>query len=111
MNNMMKYKDFYGSVEFSNSDNVFFGRIIGIPDRIHYEGKDVDSLRKGFEETVDWYVEACKEVGKNPGKVYKGSFNVRIDPALHKQLDIYSVSHGKSLNSTVEEAIQSYITK
>ena len=111
MNNMMKYKDFYGSVEFSNSDNIFFGRIIGIQDRILYEGRDVDSLRKNFEETVDWYIEACKEVGKEPGKVYKGSFNVRIDPSLHKQLELYSVSHGKTLNSTVEEAIKKYIVE
>ena len=111
MNNMMKYKDFYGSVEFSNSDNIFFGRIVGIQDRILFEGKDIDSLRKNFEETVDWYIAACKEVGKEPEKVYKGSFNVRIDTSLHKQLELYSASHGKTLNSTVEEAIKKYISK
>ena len=83
MKNMMKYKDFYGSVEFSDSDNVFFGRIVGIQDRILYEGTDVNSLRKDFEETVDWYIDACKEVGKKPEKMYKGSFNVRIDPSLN----------------------------
>ena len=40
---------------------------------------------------------------------YKGTFNVRIDPALYRQLTVYSLSHGKSLNSTVEEAIRNYI--
>jgi predicted HicB family RNase H-like nuclease len=34
---------------------------------------------------------------------------VRIEPALHKQLIVYSTSHGKSLNATVAEAISSYI--
>ena len=109
MKNMMKYKDFYGSVEFSDSDNVFFGRIVGIQDHILYEGTDVNSLRKDFEETVDWYIEACKEIGKEPEKMYKGSFNVRIDPALHRDLVIYSASQGKTLNATVEEAIVKYI--
>ena len=110
MNNMMKYKGFYGSVEFSDSDNVFFGRIIGISDRILYEGTDVKSLRKDFEETVDWYIDACKEVGKEPEKVYKGTFNVRINPVLHKKLELYATSHGKTLNSTVEEAIKKFVT-
>ena len=110
MNNMLRYKGYYGSVEFSDSDNVFFGRIIGIADRILYEGKDVESLRQDFEESVDDYIETCKQLGKEPDKVYKGSFNVRIDPSLHKQLELYSISHGQTLNSTVEEAIKSYVT-
>ena len=109
MNNMLKYKGYYGSVEFSDSDNVFFGRIIGIADRILYEGKNVDSLRQDFEESVDDYIETCKQLGKEPDKIYKGSFNVRIDPSLHKQLELYSISHGQTLNSTVEEAIKNYV--
>ena len=111
MNNMLKYKGYYGSVEFSDSDSVFFGRIIGITDRILYEGEDVDSLRKDFEESVDDYIETCKQLGKEPDKIYKGSFNVRIDPSLHRQLELYSISHGQTLNSTVEEAIKSYVAE
>jgi predicted HicB family RNase H-like nuclease len=41
---------------------------------------------------------------------YKGSFNVRIDPALHKKAVIPSSMSGLSLNQLVEEAIQEYIT-
>ena len=109
MKNMLQYKEYYGSIEFSNSDNVFFGRIVGITDRILFEGKDVDSLRQDFECAVEDYLEMCKEVGKEPEKVYKGTFNVRITPELHRDLAIYSSSHGKSLNATVEEAIENYI--
>jgi len=109
MNNAMSYKGFYGSVEFSNEDNVFFGRIIGINDRITYEGDNVTTLRNDFQEAVDEYIEICKQLGKLPEKAYKGTFNVRIAPALHKQLAVYSATSGKTLNSTVEEAIRSYL--
>ncbi|MCL2444295.1 MAG: type II toxin-antitoxin system HicB family antitoxin [Treponema sp.] len=51
----------------------------------------------------------CAELGKEPEKSYKGSFNVRIEPVLHRQLVVYSTSHGKSLNSVVGEAISNYI--
>jgi len=109
MNNAMSYKGFYGSVEFSDEDSVFFGRIIGINDRITYEGDNVKSLRKDFQDAVDEYIETCKQLGKEPEKAYKGTFNVRIAPALHRELAVYSASSGKTLNSTVEEAIRSYL--
>ena len=109
MKNVMSYKDYYGSVEFSDEDDVFWGRIIGINDRITYEGTDIKSLREDFKHAVEDYLEVCKELGKEPEKTYKGSFNVRIGSALHKQLAVYSASHGMTLNAAVEEAIREYI--
>ena len=109
MKNSMEYNGFYGSVEFSGEDNVFFGRLIGINDRVLFEGDSVTGLRSSFEEAVDDYIEICEKMGKEPERAYKGSFNVRIAPTLHRELSIYSETHGMSLNSTVEEAIRSYI--
>ena len=110
MRNTMKYKDYSGSVEYSDEDGVFFGRIIGINDHITFDGDNVKSLRINFEVAVDGYLEVCSQIGKEPDKTYKGTFNVRIAPELHKDLAVYSASHGKTLNSTVEDAIRSYIT-
>ncbi|MCL1806696.1 MAG: type II toxin-antitoxin system HicB family antitoxin [Oscillospiraceae bacterium] len=109
MRNSMNYKGYYGSVEFSDEDNVFFGRIIGINDRITYEGDNVQTLRRDFEEAVEDYLEICAQMGKEPEKAYKGTFNIRIAPTLHRNLAIFSASHGKTLNATVEEAIREYI--
>ena len=109
MKNTLKYKEYFGSVEFSDEDNVFHGRIIGINDHITYEGNSVQSLRQDFMAAVDDYLNVCTELGKEPEKAYKGTFNVRIEPSLHRQLVVYSSSHGKSLNTTVEEAISNYI--
>ena len=109
MKSTMSYKDYCGSVEFSDEDNVFFGRIMGINDRITFEGDSVESLRRDFQEAVDEYLEICTQMNKEPEKMYKGTFNIRISPALHKELAIYSASKSKTLNSTVEEAIRDYI--
>jgi len=107
--NTMSYKKYYGSVEFSYNDNVFYGKIIGINDRITYEGDNIKFLRQNFKEAVDDYLEICSQLGKTPEKTYKGTFNVRIAPKLHRQLALYSASTGKTLNATVEEAIRKYI--
>ena len=110
MKNSLTYKAFYGSVEFSDEENIFFGRIIEINDRITYEGDTVKSLRKGFNAAVDEYLDVCAKLGKEPEKPYKGSFIVRIEPVLHRQLVMYSTSQGKSLNSVVAEAITNYVS-
>ena len=109
MKNTINYKGYYGSVEFSDEDNVFFGRIIGINDRITYEGDSVTSLRHDFEDAVDEYLDVCSQLCKEPEKTYKGTFNVRIGAPLHRRLALYSTSKGKTLNSVVEEAIRRYI--
>jgi len=109
MKNTLNYKGYFGSVEFSDEDDVFYGKIIGINDHITYEGNSVINLRQDFMSAVDEYLDVCVELGKDPDKPYKGSFNIRIEPALHRQLVVYSSSHGKSLNSVVEEAISSYV--
>ena len=109
MKNAMSYKGYLGSIEFSDEDNIFFGRIVGINDRITFEGSTVTDLRKDFEDSVEGYLEVCAQIGKDPEKAYKGTFNVRIEPELHKQLAIYSITTGQTLNSTVEEAIREYI--
>jgi len=90
MKSTMSYKGYHGSVDFSDEDNVFYGKIIGINDRITFEGDNVVSLRKDFHDAVDEYIEICSQLGKEPEKEYKGTFNVRIAAALHKNVAIYS---------------------
>jgi predicted HicB family RNase H-like nuclease len=109
MNNVMEYKGYYGTVEYSATDKVLHGKVIGIKSLLSYEGDNVQNLEEDFQECVDDYLEFCTEKGFEPEKAYKGSFNIRIEPALHRQLSVYSVSNGMSLNSTVEKAIREYI--
>ena len=104
-NNMLKHKDFLGSVEYSAADDCFFGKIIGTTDLVTFEGDSVESLKIAFKEAVEDYLELCKEAGKEPQKTYKGSFNVRISPDLHKDAAILANREGISLNAFVEKTI------
>jgi len=105
VNNMLRHKDFFGSVEYSADDDCFFGKIIGTTDLVTFEGDSVNSLKIAFHEAVEDYLILCKEVGKEPQKTYKGSFNVRISPELHKDAAILANRKGISLNAFVERAI------
>lgn len=109
MKNVLNYKNYIGTVEFSEEDKVFFGKVIGITDSISFEGDTVESLIENFHAAVDEYLEFCRENRKEPQQQYKGSFNVRIAPELHRRASLDAMEKNMSLNSYVEEAIAMHI--
>lgn len=109
MSNLLEYKDYLGTVEYSAADKILYGKVIGINGLVSYEGSSIESLQADFEEAVDDYLEMCNEKGIEPQKTYKGTFNVRISPALHRHLAVFAAAHNKTLNATVEEAISQYV--
>lgn len=106
MNNTIQYKGYVGSVEFSEDDGLFYGRVLGIRSLISYEGESAKELIDDFHGAVDDYLAVCEAEGKSPEVAYKGSFNVRISPELHKKLVIYATAHNISLNSYIEDTLK-----
>lgn len=109
MKDMMKHKGYFGSVHFSDEDNLFYGKIEFIRALISYEGTDVKNLRRAFEEAVDDYLQMCRENGTEPEKPFKGSFNVRIGPNLHQRVALNALSKGKTINKYITEVLEKAI--
>lgn len=105
MSNTMEYKGYLGSVEFSEEDALFYGKVLGIRALISYEGSNAQELVADFHSAVDDYLEFCTQQGKAPERAYKGSFNVRISPELHKQAVAAAMARNMTLNSFVESSI------
>lgn len=108
-NNILEYKGYHTKIEFDSEDFVLRGKIEGINDLVNFESEDIKGIEKEFHEAVDDYLEFCREVGKEPDKEYKGSFNVRISPELHKKLAVTAMQNGDTLNASVEKAIEQYV--
>ena len=106
MKNTIEYKGYVGSIEFSEEDSLFYGKVMGIRALISYEGSNAKDLVDDFHFAVDEYLEMCAEEGIEPEKAYKGSFNIRISPELHKQAVIAAMAQQISLNSFVEHSIE-----
>ena len=109
MSNTMEYKGYLGSVEFSEGDGLFYGKVMGIRSLISYEGETAKELLEDFHGAVDDYLETCVAEGRQPEVAYKGSFNVRISPELHKRLVVYATAHQMSLNSYIEETLKNSV--
>ena len=111
MNDILQYKDYIASVHFSSEDDVFYGKILGINDLVSFEGASVKELKKAFQEAVEDYLETCKQIGKEPNKTYKGTFNVRIPTNLHKEAAVFAAINNLSLNDFVKTAIKQQIAQ
>ncbi len=109
MENVLRYKDFVGTVQYNADDKVFHGKLAFITDLVTFEGTSVSELETAFVEAVDDYLELCETVGKKPEKSFTGSFNVRMKPELHRQVAITSLQKGMSLNQVVVDAVRQYV--
>jgi predicted HicB family RNase H-like nuclease len=106
MKDILRYKNFIGSVHFSAEDECFFGKIEGVDDLVTFEGRDVDELKRSFREACEDYFRLCRQAGKPLQKSYKGSFNVRLTAELHQKAVRKSSLLGISLNQLVQRAVE-----
>lgn len=111
MNNMMEYKGYHTKIEFDVESMTLRGKIEGINDYVDFEAGDISSIETEFHSAVDNYLEFCEEVGKDPEKEYKGTFNVRISPVLHRKLALCAFKDGCSLNAEVEKAVAAFVDR
>ena len=105
MANTIEYNGYIGSIEYSPEDKCFFGKLEMIDDLVTFEATTAEELENNFRQAVDEYIQTCKELGRKPQKTYKGVFNVRIDPQLHKKLYQEALKAGMSLNAFVQKTL------
>ncbi|MBR6140473.1 MAG: type II toxin-antitoxin system HicB family antitoxin [Bacteroidaceae bacterium] len=105
-NHTMTYKGYIGSVNYSDKDQVFFGKIEGINGLVNFEGESVKELAAAFHEAVDDYLAYCEDEGIEPDKSYTGVLNVRLTPAIHRQIAMLALREGISINSFIRSAVE-----
>lgn len=103
--NILEYKGYYTKIEYSAEDRVLYGKIEGIRDLVNFESDNIEGVEQEFRSAVDDYLAFCEDLGQNPEKAYKGVFNVRITPELHREAAIAADKNNETLNAFVANAI------
>ncbi len=109
MKNILEYNGYFAKIEFNSDDMILHGKIEGITDLVTFESEDATKIEEEFHRALDDYIVFCEEVGKSPQKSYKGTFNIRISPQLHREIALKALRNGETLNQTVENAIAEYL--
>ena len=67
-------------------------------------------LEQEFKTSVDLYLQSCVEDGKEPDTPFKGVFNVRLDPELHRRVAEMAMEEDLSLNAFVNKALEKEVS-
>lgn len=105
MNSMLEYRGYHAAIEYDAEDNVFVGEVFGITDSLNFHGTTVSELHEMFEQCIDNYLDLCEKINKKPDKEFKGTFNVRIPPTMHKKAALAAAQQKITLNQYVMKAI------
>lgn len=109
MSNMLSYKGYHATVAYDAEDEIFVGTVFGVRDTIAFHGTSAQELNETFRDCIDTYLQVCAEQGISPDKEYKGSFNVRLTPELHRKAALAAEQEGISLNQLIQKAIEEHV--
>lgn len=109
MSQTLRYKDYHGSVIYSDEDQILHGRILGIRDMVTFEGENVKELKGNFIQAVDEYLSFCEAEGKTPDVPFKGTFNVRLNGDLHMRAALLAEEKNEKLNKVINDAVEEYL--
>ncbi|EHK58170.1 type II toxin-antitoxin system HicB family antitoxin [Allomesorhizobium alhagi] len=98
----VKYKGYQASVEYE--DGTLFIKVLHVDDLLIAQCESAADVDKAFAELIEGYLADCAELGKSPTKPFKGSFNVRMTPELHKRSAMAAADAGLTLNSWIVAA-------
>jgi len=111
MMEILRYKGYIGSVRLDEDGGILHGKLEYIRALVTYEATTVKGIKKAFQEAVNSYLDLCKKENLDPEKPFKGSFNVRPGPELHRKAAMKAGQQGQSLNAFVTKALESAIEK
>lgn len=66
----MRYKGYEGTVMPDEDAKIFYGEIANTRDVITFQGTSPEEFRQSFCESVDDYLEFCRERGEEPDKPF-----------------------------------------
>jgi hypothetical protein len=102
--NYFIYKNYFGSTRYSEEDEVYNGKILGISDLVTYESKNLLKLKIEFEKSVDDYIETCLTINKNPD--FPIPYKTPLDKDIEEYYDIYEYLYDEFESGENEDYIE-----
>lgn len=103
---MMEYKNYLANVKYDAEADIFHGEVINIRDVITFQGKSTEELHRALTDSVEDYLEFCKERGEEPNPPFSGYFSLRVSPQLHKQIILAAEKSGKNMDNWISGVLE-----
>lgn len=110
MNNTMEYKGYVGSVEFSEEDGIFYGKVMGIRALVSYEGTTAKELVDDFHTAVDDYLALCEDKGVKPEGRIQRQLQCQVLLSFTDSCHICRQAYQVIADSFVEDALRTTLS-
>lgn len=108
---MLKYKGYSGEVKYDGEAEILHGEVTNVKAVLTFQGRTVKEIKTAFQETIDDYLDWCRERGKEPEKPFSGHVLLRIRPELHEQIYQAAQKSDQSLNAWIAEMLARAVSK
>ncbi len=71
---MMRYKGYYGRVDYDSEAKIFHGELVGMRAVITFQGTTVEELETAFKDSINDYLDWCKKRKKQPENPFSGKW-------------------------------------
>jgi predicted HicB family RNase H-like nuclease len=102
---MKSYKGYLAGLYVDEEKAIIRGKALNTRDTITFYGKTVEEALQAFRDSVDDYLDFCKEAGVEPDKPFNGKLLIRIKPEHHRDLSLIAQEQGRSINFLVAQLV------
>ena len=103
---MLTYKGYTGRAEYDDESALLHGEVLDLRDVVTFQAKGVDELEAAFRDSIDDYLDFCKDRGEEPDKPFSGRLMLRLPPELHRKVYVSAQHEGKSLNQWIADRLE-----
>lgn len=107
----MRYKEYIAKVVYDDEAEIFHGDVINLRDVITFQGKSIKELKQAFIDSIEDYLDFCKERGEEPDKPFSGRFTINLPPDLHKKIVLEIEKSDKNLENWVQDIFEHAVNK
>jgi predicted HicB family RNase H-like nuclease len=107
----MIYKGYEAVVEYDEEAMILHGEMLHLQDVITFQADNPADIEQAFHDSVDDYLDFCKQHHRLPEKPYSGKVAVRMSPELHREVTYAARMKKESVNSFIVQALEAYTNK
>jgi len=104
-NNFLTIENISAVISYDPEMEMLRGEFVGLNGGADFYANDLEGLKREGKISLDIFVDACKEDGVRPFRIYSGKFQVRAGSRIHEGVTYAAKKSGKSINSWVVETL------
>lgn len=105
LTNILNYEGYFAEFGYDESADAFHGRVIGLNDVIDFYGRSVDELKAEFRNSINEYINWCREEGEEPEKTWSGKMTLRPTDAQRRRYLVAAAAQKKSVSAWMLETL------